>query len=271
MSKDKFADYDSTAASNTDVGGINIQGSASIANGDNALRELMSHTADYFASDTIASAGTTDLGSKAAHALTVTGTTTITALGTIKAGTIKFLTFADALTLTHNATSLILQGASNIGTAAGDTAVVQSLGSGNWRCLGYVRAAPEPLNYATQANMEAASSNVVAVPPGRQHYHPGHPKAWVRYNGSANTIASSYNVTSVTDNATGDFTVNFTTAFSNANYAVIGTAAATGSATVYVIAGSITQAAGSFRFVVRDTAGTATDVNFINLVFYGDL
>lgn len=46
MAKDKLTDYDATAASNTDVGGINIQGSAAISNGDNAIREVMSHLAE---------------------------------------------------------------------------------------------------------------------------------------------------------------------------------------------------------------------------------
>lgn len=74
MPKDRYEDYDSNAANNADVGGVAIQGSSSVALGDNALRELMSHTADHFAADTIASAATTDLGSRAAQHLTVTGT-----------------------------------------------------------------------------------------------------------------------------------------------------------------------------------------------------
>lgn len=144
MAKDKFSDYDSTAANNEDIGGISILGTAPPSNFDNALRELMSHLADNFASDTIASATTTDLGSKAAQYLSVTGTTTITGLGTVKAGTIKFLKFDGALTLTHNGTSLIIPGAANITTAAGDTAVMVSEGSGNWRCVNYQRAASRP-------------------------------------------------------------------------------------------------------------------------------
>lgn len=139
MSKDKFSDYDSTAANNTDVGNIGIQGTNRVNGFDDALREVMSHIADNFASDTIASATTTDLGSKAAHYLTISGTTTITGLGTVKAGTLKFVRFSGALTLTHNGTSLILPGATNITTVAGDTAVFVSEGSGNWRCLDYKR------------------------------------------------------------------------------------------------------------------------------------
>lgn len=43
--------------------------------------------------------------------------------------------------------------------------------------------------------------------------------AWVNFNGE-NTVAirSSYNVSSITDNGTGDYTVNFATALTDANY-----------------------------------------------------
>lgn len=93
-----------------------------------------------YAASTIASASTIDIGAVAAESLTVTGTTTITGLGTAPAGVKRSLEFAAALTLTHNATSLILPGRANIKTAAGDTAHFRSLGSGNWRCTGYTRA-----------------------------------------------------------------------------------------------------------------------------------
>jgi len=49
-------------------------------------------------------------------------------------------------------------------------------------------------------------------------------KAWVNFNGTGTVaIRSSFNVSSITDNGTGDYTVNFTTAMSNANYAVTAT------------------------------------------------
>ena len=44
-------------------------------------------------------------------------------------------------------------------------------------------------------------------------------KAWVSFNGSTAVIRASYNVSSVTKNTTGDYTINFTTAMSDANYA----------------------------------------------------
>ena len=88
----------------------------------------------------IASATTTDLGAIEGLAHDITGTTTITGFGTVRAGIWKIIKFEDALTLTHNATSLILPGAANITTANGDIAIVQSEGSGNWRCAAYQKA-----------------------------------------------------------------------------------------------------------------------------------
>ena len=44
-------------------------------------------------------------------------------------------------------------------------------------------------------------------------------KAWVNFNGTGTVaIRDSYNVSSVTDLATGDYRVNFTTSFANTNY-----------------------------------------------------
>ena len=50
-------------------------------------------------------------------------------------------------------------------------------------------------------------------------------KSWVNFNGTGTpAIRESLNVTSITDNGTGDYTVNFTTAMTDANYAVAGSA-----------------------------------------------
>jgi hypothetical protein len=54
-------------------------------------------------------------------------------------------------------------------------------------------------------------------------------RAWVNFNGTGTVaIRASGNVSSITDNGTGDYTVNFTTAMPDANYAVT-CAAGTGS------------------------------------------
>ena len=51
---------------------------------------------------------------------------------------------------------------------------------------------------------------------------PGAAKAWVNFNGtgSSATIRDSFNVSSVTDNAVGDYTMTFTNSMNNSNYCV---------------------------------------------------
>jgi hypothetical protein len=47
-------------------------------------------------------------------------------------------------------------------------------------------------------------------------------KAWVNFNGTGTVaIRGSFNVSSITDNGTGDYTVNFTNVMSDANYSTI--------------------------------------------------
>jgi hypothetical protein len=72
---------------------------------------------------------------------------------------------------------------------------------------------------ASQAQMEAASSLAVYVPPGRLHFHPGVYKAWVAWNGTGTVaIRSAYNVSSILDNGIGDYTVNFAITMAAADY-----------------------------------------------------
>jgi hypothetical protein len=50
-------------------------------------------------------------------------------------------------------------------------------------------------------------------------------KAWVRFNGTGTVaINAAYNVSSITDNGTGDYTVNFTNAMVDANFVTLGEA-----------------------------------------------
>ena len=54
-------------------------------------------------------------------------------------------------------------------------------------------------------------------------------KAWVNFDGTTatpSTIRSSFNVSSITNNGTGDYTINFTTSMPDTNYIVFGTSQA---------------------------------------------
>jgi hypothetical protein len=66
-----------------------------------------------------------------------------------------------------------------------------------------------------------AGSGVLATQNGMS----GIAKAWVNFNGTGTpSISGSFNVSSITDNGTGDYSINFTTAMPNANYSMVGTA-----------------------------------------------
>ena len=130
-----MADLSVTAASNSPAG---TENPTSTDDFHRAIQSILRHTNAKGAD--IASATTTDIGAATGEFVDVTGTTTITGLGTIASGIVRTVRFTGALTLTHNATSLILPGAANITTVNGDVAVLRSLGSGNWKCIGYLQA-----------------------------------------------------------------------------------------------------------------------------------
>lgn len=111
----------------------------------------------------VASAGTISLGE--GGYFNITGTTTITDIdfGTDKAGRKAWVQFAGALTLTHNASTLILPTGANITTAAGDTACFVSEGSDAVRCVAYNRASGAALT-STGGSWSLLSSTTIAAP-----------------------------------------------------------------------------------------------------------
>lgn len=76
---------------------------------------------------------------------------------------------------------------------------------------------------AAKSDMETATDTAKYITPAQAHNHPGVAKVWafVTVSGGTPTVTASYNVTSVTDNGVGNYTLNLTTAFSSANFAVI--------------------------------------------------
>lgn len=128
-----------------------------------------------------------------------------------------------------------------------------------------------PSAAATQAEQETGTSTTTFVSPGRQHYHTSAAKAWVNFNGTGTVaIRASYNVTSITDNGTGDYTVNITSAFTDTNYGFYITTIESGSAVFFVpaIGASLTKATTSLRFGVRRNDTDLADADNVNVVMY---
>jgi hypothetical protein len=96
----------------------------------------------------------------------------------------------------------------------------------------------------------------------------GIPKAWVNYNLATQTIRSSFNVSSVTYNATGQFTVNFTTAFANAEYAVAGFAQEDSGGGMRVLCGTGTPTASARPLEVRNSANSLNNAAWASAAFF---
>ena len=111
---------------------------------------------------TMASASTVSIGAlNTKDIVHISGTTNISSFGVCDYpnGTTGIIIFDGSLNVVHNATSMILPGASNIITAAGDIAVFvcENASLGYWRCISYVSSAisSSELNY-----LNGATSNI---------------------------------------------------------------------------------------------------------------
>jgi hypothetical protein len=161
---DTLPEWSSTTASNKPTGATTIGTGL-----DDNLREVQGVVTRWLShkGSDIASAATTDIGAVEGLMHDITGTATVTGFGTIRSGIWKVLKFEGAAILTHNATSLILPGAQNIVTADGDVGIFMSEGSGNWRCLHYMKAAGGvlgPVLGTEQATTSGTSINFTNIP-----------------------------------------------------------------------------------------------------------
>ena len=93
-------------------------------------------------------------------------------------------------------------------------------------------------------------------------------RAWVNFNGTGTVaIRASFNVSSITDNGTGDYTANFTTAMSDANYAFNGTSQqGSGDSApngVVALKNAATITTSAVRFIVGTPAVGAFDRDYV--------
>ena len=120
---------------------------------------------------------------------------------------------------------------------------------------------------------DASSNNSIAT----SFIAGGSAKAWLNLNGK-NTISvrGSLNVSSVTDNGTGDYTTNWSTNFANTNYSYQGSASDTnfGTSVFGRSEGSQNTNTNSLNLGVRTNSGSSNplqDVTEFLLLTHGDL
>ena len=234
-------------------------------------------TAAFGPATNLASATTTDLGTISSRNVAITGTTTITGLGS-SASTdrpLYFIRFTGALTFTHNVTSLILPGSANITTAAGDSAIMEYLGSGNWRCRNYQKIDGKALVETSEipsqtgnsgevltTNGSALSWSATLVPAARASISNG-------TSATCTVEAGAVNITSVTLSGS-TYTVTMTNALPSAIYQVfVGIEIGSNTDTGIIRAANKTTTTFTINMARTNDAVTAsTASNFDILVFH---
>lgn len=106
--------------------------------------------------------------------------------------------------------------------------------------------------------MSTLRVTTITTPSGGQPTIDGLARAWVNFNGTGTVaIRASLNVSSITDNGVGDYTVNFTTAMPDANYILIGSGDNNASASGVLRQANATKTASACR-INTCLPGTAT-------------
>jgi len=225
-----------------------------------------------FTSAQLATALSNETGSGAA--VFGTSPTLVTpALGTPASGVLTNATGLPTAGIVDNAVTLgkmagITRGSIIYGDSSGDPAAlakgtedyVLTAGASDisWAAAG------SGLSAASQAEMEAASSNTVAATPGRMRYSPGMVKVWAKSN-AAGTLAQSHNVSSLTKGGAGIYTINFTVAQSGDNtYAAFVVPAPSSDLSGYHVVSAGATGYGAYHLVSDDSN---THTNIIHSMF----
>ena len=297
MPKDKLNDYSATNASNTDVGGVNVDEGMLPSAVNNALRELMTHLKE-FADGTngidVLSLADDDASAsiKIQAPSAVTTTTTLTlpdgagsngqALVTNGSGTLSWTTISGGISDVVDDTTPQLGGnldaqGNNI-TSLNDLFLSAS-GYTDYKLTNYNGGFY--LNNGSDRFIVDSSGNIYAKAEGGSaniDVRQGSAKAWlVYYNTGTASILDSYNISSVTDYTTGQFNPSYSNNFTSANYA-FGGAADNGSAGAINPALAQTQfssapamSSSSTSLSNEDVDGGYTDYDRNTVAYHGDL
>lgn len=93
--------------------------------------------------------------------------------------------------------------------------------------------------------------------------------AWVQFNGSGTVaIRDQFNVTSITDNSTGNYNVNFTTALADLNYCSAGSAG-DGNAVTSIVSTETVESTSTLLMTVTNSSAGVVDRAVVNLMVFG--
>ena len=96
-------------------------------------------------------------------------------------------------------------------------------------------------------------------------------KGWANFDESNSTIRDNLNVTDLTDNGTGYFSVNLTNAMNNNDYSRVGSAGENSNSGGNRVVGLRSPSTGSFNLFTCNTGGSASDTPDTCVAIFGDL
>lgn len=195
--------------------------------------------------------------------------------GTLATGTITMpASPADGMTITFSSTQTITALTVNANTGQSITGQPSSFGAGSastfvyrlsnttWYPITAYANATLTNTTLTNATLVTPNINSAQIPTISGTAPIYMCRAWVNFNGTGTVaIRASGNVTSITDNNTGDFTINFTTAMPDANYSVAGSAsnnASSGSMIMAPLSNTTAPTTTAFRF---NTSNSASNID----------
>ena len=277
MAKTKISEFDSTPANNTDIDSINIAEGCAPSGINNAIRELMSQLKNQ---QTGADGDNFTVGGN----LAVTGTSAFTG----NAAFVGSTTFTGAVVMS---TALpVASGGTGASTAGNARTNLSAAGSGANSDITSITGLTTALTVA-QGGTGAAThtskgvligngtSAITTVSPGTSgnllisdgtswtsSSGAGSAKAWINWNGVPTTsIRASHNVSSLTRTAQGTYTIAFTTALTDANYAFTGMSIYNSAGRLQVVSQDYRTANTSSNcYVVTGYAGGDTTSGFLN-------
>ena len=128
----------------------------------NKTGDTMTGALNWATAVTIASGASVAIGAAISNYVIISGVATVTAFDTISQGAFRWCRCSGALTLTHNATSLILPGGANILAVAGDWFLAVSEGGGNWRVAFYAKTTVTGSGSAVLATSPTFVTNITS-------------------------------------------------------------------------------------------------------------
>jgi len=207
----------------------------------------------------VASATTLDLSGVVGDYVHITGSTGPISAITLREGAEITVVFDSTPTLVNSA-NLILPGGVNLVATAGLTATFRGEASSVVRCSA---TSASGLPVASTAEAQAGTDNATVITPLRMREGfnasgsaPVYAcRAWVNFNGTGTVaIRASGNVSSITDNGTGDYTINFSTAMPDINYAADVVNSPNSGSSQYAAQANLFAAASSYTRIAPTTS-----------------